>query len=96
MRGTSPRGVNFREFYKGELRRITLPRTPLNRSSLDAPGFAAWDDGRERVKPLQRREVYAAVAEVELARDALIVHVRGMDRLWDLREADWRYPSPTC
>ena len=32
-----------------------------------------------------RREVYAAVAEVELARDALIVHVRGMDQLWALR-----------
>jgi hypothetical protein len=37
------------------------------------------------VKPLQRREVYAAMAEVELAQDALIVHVEGMDQLFALR-----------
>ena len=34
------------------------------------------------------------MAELELAEDALIVHVRGMDQLWALRNA-WRSRSLT-
>ena len=34
-----------------------------------------------------RKEVKAAVAEVGLTRDALIVHVQGMERLWALRRS---------
>jgi hypothetical protein len=59
--------------------------TRVNRLSPSAPGFTKGDNGREEVRVCTKEGSHAAMAEVELTQDALIVHVEGMDRLFTLR-----------
>jgi hypothetical protein len=44
--------ADFLELRACEVRRIPLPRTPVNRASLDAPGSSGWHDayGEEEVR----------------------------------------------
>ena len=37
--------VYFRELRHCEVRRIHIPRTPVNTGGADAPGAEAWHDG---------------------------------------------------